>query len=214
MENNKIKMRESEPITVNFTLLEDKDFEKANNAYELMKTYKERYLKPKIDYDVIPGCGNKATLLKPGAEKLVRLFRLRPYFEIVDCIVDYEKNLFHYHYRCSLYRDNVMVGQCDGIASSRESKFSKAVLSCPECGKEDTLMKSKFKPGHHYCNPKSGGCGQNVLSDCIDTGTESFNYNAINTMCKIAIKRSLVGAVLIVCGASMYFTQDLDDYHN
>jgi 2-C-methyl-D-erythritol 4-phosphate cytidylyltransferase len=33
----------------------------------------------------------------------------------------------------------------------------------------------------------------------------------VNTLCKMAQKRSLVGAVLIVCGASEYFTQDLED---
>lgn len=208
--NSAITVAETEPITVNFTLLEDEDFEKANQANDLMKIYTERFLKRGIDYDTIPGCGNKNVLLKPGAEKLVRLFRLRPHFQIVDCIVDYEKNLFHYHYRCSLYRDNVIVGMCDGIASSRESKFSKPRLTCPKCG-SDAVRKDKNSDSY-YCWTKLGGCGAKGLKTDDVGGGETFNYNSINTLCKIAIKRALIGAVLIVCGASMYFTQDLDDY--
>lgn len=35
-------------------------------------------LKDGIDYGKIPGCGEKPTLLKPGAEKVISLFNLRP----------------------------------------------------------------------------------------------------------------------------------------
>lgn len=33
-----------------------------------------------VHYGVIPGCGDKPTLLKPGAEKLSLLFRLAPHY--------------------------------------------------------------------------------------------------------------------------------------
>ncbi|MFB2835053.1 hypothetical protein [Floridanema evergladense] len=36
-------------------------------------------------------------------------------------------------------------------------------------------------------------------------------YDAVNTICKMAQKRSLVAAVLIATGASEFFTQDLED---
>ena len=42
-------------------------------------------------------------------------------------------------------------------------------------------------------------------------GIKSFDYNTVNTLVKMCQKRALVGAVLIVCGVSQYFTQDLDD---
>src|SRR3990167_9089042 len=35
-------------------------------------------MQDKVHYGTIPGCGDKPTLLKPGAEKLALTFRLRP----------------------------------------------------------------------------------------------------------------------------------------
>ncbi|BAQ63950.1 hypothetical protein GM3709_715 [Geminocystis sp. NIES-3709] len=198
-------------MPVKFNLLEDEDIEQAEFIFSAIREYVNRNLQEKIDYGLIPNCGNKPVLFKAGAEKLCRLFKLRPTFEIIDRIVDYKENLFHYHYRCNLYRFGELVGMCDGIASSKESKFARALLICSSCGKEDTLMKSKYKDGYHWCNKNKGGCGENILSSTLDMGNETFNYNSINTLCKMAQKRALVGAVLIVCGASEYFTQDLED---
>jgi hypothetical protein len=197
---------------VSFRSLEDSDIEQAQFIFETIDNYVRRYLKENIDYGTIPGCGKKKVLMKSGAEKLVRLFRLRPTFELVDRITDYQNNLFHYHYRCSLYRFGELVGQCDGIANSRESKFNRKVLTCPKCGSTESVFKDK-KTDNYYCWAKKGGCGANNLSkDSVNSGNTSFDYNSVNTLVKMSIKRSLVGAVLIVCGASEYFTQDIEDY--
>jgi hypothetical protein len=154
-------------VPLKFNLLEDEDIEQASIVFSAMRIYIKRYLVEKIDYGTIPYCGNKEVLFKAGAEKLLRLFRLRPTFDLIDKIVDYEQNLFHYHYRCSLYRFGELVGQCDGLANSKEKKFIKQI--------------------------------------------NNKDYSVINTLCKMAVKRSMVGAVLIVCGASEYFSQDLED---
>lgn len=37
-------------------------------------------------------------------------------------------------------------------------------------------------------------------------------YNSVNTICKMAQKRALVAAVLVACGASEFFTQDMEDF--
>ena len=39
-----------------------------------------------------------------------------------------------------------------------------------------------------------------------------MGYNSINTICKISQKRAIIGAVLVGCGASEFFTQDLEDF--
>jgi hypothetical protein len=153
-------------VPLKFNLLEDQDIEQANIIFSAMRQYVKRYLVETIDYGTIPYCGNKEVLFKAGAEKLIRLFKLRPTFDLIDKIVDYETELFHYHYRCSLYRFGELVGQCDGIANSKEKKYINQI-------KGDKII--------------------------------------VNTLCKMAQKRSLVGAVLIVCGASEYFVQDLED---
>lgn len=155
--------------TVKFNLLEDKDIEQAQFIFSAIREYVKRNLQEKIDYGTIPYCGNKPVLFKPGAEKLCRLFKLRPTFDLVDKIIDYQSPLFHYHFRCNLYRFGELVGQADGLASSKERKFDRT--------------------------DKKG----------------IYDYSVVNTIMKMAQKRALVAAVLIVCGASEYFTQDLDD---
>jgi hypothetical protein len=105
-----------------------------------------------------------------------------------------------------------MLGQCDGIANSREAKFNRKVLTCPQCGSTESVFKDK-QSSNYYCWTKKGGCGAKDLSQSsVDSGGSAFNYNTVNTLCKMAQKPAMVGAVLVVCGASEYFTQDLEDY--
>jgi hypothetical protein len=144
---------------------QEQDLKEANLVLSILDKYIQTKLVQDVDYGKIPYCGNKDILFKSGAEKLCRLFKLRPKFELIDSIVDYEKNLFHYHYRCSLFRDGELVGESDAIANSKEKKFNR----------------------------------------------KGFDYSVINLVVKMAQKRALVGTVLIVCGVSNYFTQDLED---
>ena len=92
--------------------------------YQVMVAFVKAQMQKDVDYGVIPGT-KKPTLLKPGAEKLCRLFNLRPHLKIIDSVVDFEKPLFHYHYRCSLYRSAVMVGEGEGCCNSMEMKYQK-----------------------------------------------------------------------------------------
>lgn len=208
--NGYLVKQKQEPINVSFRVLEDEDFDQANELAETIKIFIKRNLAERTDYGIIEGCGSKPVLFKPGAEKLIRLFKLRTKFEVIDTIVDYRENLFHYHYKCLLYRGDIMLGQCDGIASSRESKFNQTVRTCPRCGKSGTTFKDK-KSNNYYCWNKKGGCGATNIPENQIKSESGFNYNNINTLVKMAQKRAMVGAVLIVCGVSMFFTQDLED---
>lgn len=133
--------------------------------YQIMLAFVQAQMKESIDFGTIPGT-NKPTLFKPGAEKLCRLFGLRPTFEIIDSMVEFEKPLFHYHYRCTLYHNGELVATGDGNCNSFESKYKK----------------QQYKI-----------------------------FDLTNTICKMAQKRALVAAVLSSCGASQFFTQDLED---
>ena len=135
------------------------------NHYKTMVAFVAAQMKRGVDYGVIPGT-KKPTLLKPGAEKLCRLFSLRPSYELIHFITDFEKPIFHYHYRCTLVRQGEMVGQGDGSCNSKEKKYEK----------------QQYKI-----------------------------FDLTNTVCKIAQKRALVAAVLSSCGASEFFTQDIEE---
>jgi hypothetical protein len=90
--------------------------------YKVMVAFVQTQMVKDVDYGIIPGT-KKPTLLKPGSEKLCRLFSLRPSYELIDFVTDFDKPLFHYHYRCTLVRSGEMVGQGDGSCNSKEKKY-------------------------------------------------------------------------------------------
>jgi hypothetical protein len=183
---------------------------------ELMKTV----MQDGIHYGVIPGCGDKPTLLKPGAEKICLMFRLSPTFEIL------EKELLqdHREYRfiCTLkdLSGNV-IGQGVGSASTMESKhrYRAAERKCPNCGKATIIKGREEYGGGWLCFAKKGGCGEKFL-----TGDKSIEGQQIgraenpdiadvfNTVLKMAKKRAHVDAVLTCTAASDCFTQDVEDF--
>ena len=178
-------------------------------------------LKKDKDYGVIPGTGNKPTLLKPGAESLCFLFGLRPTFEVVDCIEDWDKGLFYYRYRCTLLSgDGRVVANSEGSCNSRETKYRYRNQSrkCPTCGKE-TIIKGKAEYGGGWlCFKKKGGCGakfqdgaQVIEKQEVGKVENTEPFELVNTLQKMAQKRALVAAVLIGTGASQFFTQDVED---
>ena len=77
--------------------------------YKTMLAFVQAQMVKNVDYGTIPGT-KKPTLLKAGAEKLCRLFSLRPSYELIQSIADFEKPLFYFHYRCTLIRQGEMVG--------------------------------------------------------------------------------------------------------
>ena len=205
------------------TLMPVIDIEEAVAAYKMMVDFTSRIMRKDIDYGIIPGTP-KPTLLKPGAEKLNRLFGLAPRFSLVSKVEDWGKDgsepLFMYHYKCELYRisDGAFAGEGDGSCNSHEKKYRwrSASLVCPECGSA-TVFKSKDKP-EYYCWKKKGGCGAVFKIDDARITSQDLGKvinpeipDTINTILKMAQKRALIAATLIACNASEYYTQDLED---
>jgi hypothetical protein len=135
------------------------------------------------DYDVIPGTGNKPSLLKPGAERLMQVFGLG--HEMVRGEVDPDPNGGHWGvwYTCKVTKvlldgREITVSSCEGYASYDEDKF----------------WDSKWE----------GPRGNRVK-----VGTKKSPWN---TVIKMAQKRALVGACLTATATSGLFTQDVDEY--
>ncbi|MEA5511792.1 hypothetical protein VB715_18630 [Crocosphaera sp. UHCC 0190] len=188
--------------------------------YQIMTAFVKGQMKENTDYGIIPGTNGKPTLLKPGAEKLCRLLNLRPTFQLISSIVDFEKPTFYYHYQCSLYHNSELVGQGDGSCNSYEKKYRyrKAELTCPSCG-QPTVIKGKAEYGGGYvCYKKKGGCGAKFRDDDEEITSQAVGlienpdiFDQVNTIQKMAEKRALIAAVLCTVGASEFFTQDLED---
>jgi predicted RNA-binding Zn-ribbon protein involved in translation (DUF1610 family) len=160
-------MTEQLPATVQVEAVLDLDAAKAQLAQ--LKQFVDFYLQEGEDFGIIPGCP-KPSLYKSGANKLCEIYGLKPIFETVEVVQDWDRTiqgqaapLFMYRVLCHIVRkaDELEMGQAFGTCNSYEGKYlwRKADKACPECGSL-AIMRSKTEwGGGYYCNPKKGGCG-------------------------------------------------------
>jgi hypothetical protein len=199
--------------------------ESAVERYNAVTEFVSRVLRRDVDYGVIPGT-DKRTLLKPGAEKLTTFFGLSTRFELLERIEDWTgehhggEPFFYYLYRCRLMRGDAAIAEGDGSCNSRETKYRwrESQRACPACAAAAIIKGREEYGGGWVCFKKKGGCGAKYPDG--DQSIESqqtgrvFNpdiADQVNTIQKMAQKRSLVGAVLLAVNASEFFTQDVED---
>lgn len=171
----------------------------------------------------IPGCGDKKTLLQPGAQKLTMTFRLAPEYEIQES--NLERGHKEYRVICTLksIQSGTFVGQGVGCCSTMESKYRwrSAARKCPKCGKE-TIIKGKAEYGGGWlCFGKKGGCGAKWPDGAAEIESQSEAKvehdnpaDHFNTVLKMAKKRAFVDATITATAASDIFTQDIGDAEN
>lgn len=190
--------------------------------HNIVVALKDGVFVPNMDYGVIPGTGNKPTLLLPGMEKLMRALRLRPEYVLLTAQEDFDAPLFHYRYECRLVE--IETGDCVstaiGSANSRETKWRwrEAKRVCPTCGK-DAIIKGKAEYGGGYiCFAKKGGCGAKFTDDdpsitgqIVGRIENEDIFDQVNTIDKIAQKRALGSAIKGAANVSEFFTVDLED---
>lgn len=176
-------------------------------------------------YGKIPGTP-KPTLLKAGAEKLCLLFRLAPEFESVE---SWDGDHLTVKSRCTLVHvpTGERRGSGEAYCSTKESRYAwrTGKRACPACG-STTIFKSKYPPRGRpksdpcgwWCSPTKGGCGAefdhdapSVLAQNTERVANPDLPDQYNTVLKMANKRSLVAAVLVVTAASDIFTQDIEE---
>lgn len=201
--------------------------ESAVERYNAVTEFVSRVLRKDVDYGVIPGT-EKRTLLKPGAEKLTTFFGLSTRFELLERIEDWTgerhggEPFFYYLYRCRLLRGDVLIAEGDASCNSREAKYRwrEAQRACPACGQAAIIKGKEEFGGGWLCWKKKGGCGAKYPDgdQSIETQQVGRVFNPdiadqVNTIQKMAQKRSLVGAVLLAVNASEFFTQDVEDMH-
>lgn len=171
-----------------------------------------------IDYGKVPGT-DKPTLLKPGAEKLAVLFQL-------DVQITHDERWGPGdHLTVAAYATvfhaptGTRLGRGEGLCTTRERKYAyrKQDRTCPTCGHEAIIKGKKEYGGGWLCWPKRGGCNAK-----FPDGAEAIEGQEVgeienpdlpdlwNTVIKMARKRALTDAVLLVTGASALFTQDVE----
>lgn len=166
-----------------------------NLIQEVMKNV----MKDGVHYGVVPGCGDKKTLLKPGAEKIAMTFRLSPTF--VELSGSGEDDSFvRYKIECQLVHipTGRIVGTGLGACNSKEKKYrTRAVYANKATEEEKAIGKKETRQG------KSGAFEVYVIPQ--------DPWDVQNTVYKMACKRAFVAAILNATAASDIFTQDIED---
>lgn len=155
---------------------------------EVMKSV----MKDKIHYGTIPGCGDKPTLFKPGAEKILSTFKIAVDPEIEDLstgdVIRYRVKARGIH----MMSGNV-VGCGVGEASSEEEKYKwrKCYDEEYDATPDDhrRIKFGKYKTKQIRTNPA----------------------DVANTVLKMAKKRAQIDLCLTATAASDCFAQDLED---
>jgi hypothetical protein len=139
------------------------------------------------DFGIIPGT-KKKSLLKPGAEKILRLFGLGARLRMADKEIDRAANFAMFTYRCEIYhlKTGTVIAECEGSTNSQETKY-----------RERTVWKVTGKD-------KNG----NPIRQSVKEETPICDV--LNTLIKMAQKRALIGATILGTAASDYFTQDME----
>lgn len=179
-----------------------------------------RVMKPKEHYDTIPGT-NKPSLLKPGAEKLNLVFRLRPEYQITK--TDMGGGHREYEVLCTLYHipTGQSVGQGVGSATTMEGKYRYRGGEKEGTGrpvpKEYWNLKGEGKTAEAQALIGGRGFSAGKIEgkwEICSIGEKVEHDNPAdyyNTILKMAKKRAHVDAILTATAASDIFTQDVED---
>ncbi|MGE4302190.1 MAG: hypothetical protein AB7F40_11390 [Victivallaceae bacterium] len=158
-----------------------------------------KLMKPRTHYDSLPGCGDKKVLLKPGAELILTTFRLAVEPQITE-IREGDDIRYRIITRGFHIPTGNTVGFGVGECSTAEKKYKWRASVCdeefeatPETKRQTAWLKDK--------NGKIRAVPQ-VRQNIEDI---------LNTVLKMAKKRSLVDFCLNATACSDLFVQDLED---
>lgn len=150
------------------------------------------------DYGTIPHCGDKPTLFKAGAEKVLMAFSLQSDYDILQSTEEpKDKGFYSYTIKSRIYQNGLKITEGAGQANSKEIKFAFKWVAENFVPKD--LDKNKLPKKYIHAKKTT-----------LYFVPDDMNSKA-NTILKMAKKRAMVDAVLTVCSLSDIFTQDFDD---
>lgn len=158
-------------------------------------------MKKGTHYDNLPGCGDKNTLLKPGAEVILTMFRIS-----AEPVVERESDGFDVTYHVTVIGRHIpsgnVVGYGVGEASTSEKKYKWREAICdkefdntPETRRQIAYIRDKYK--------------KDVIHEVKQVRQNPADLT--NTVLKMAKKRALVDLCLTSTACSDIFVQDMDD---
>ena len=176
-------------------------------------------------YGLIPGCGNKPSLLKAGAEKLSLTFMLRPIMDNERDIRIEELPNGHktIHVYCHIMNQaGLELATGVGSCSTMESKFRYRGAEKISTGVAVPAKYWALKKDAKFAEMQQllGGKGYGIMKlengqwEICTVGQKMENpdiADTYNTVLKMAKKRAYVDGILSATAASDCFTQDIED---
>lgn len=191
-----------------------------NLIQEVMKAV----MKDGEHYGKIPGCGDKPSLLKPGAEKLMFTFRLvaDPEVEVFDL---YHPTVGgHREYRVKVRISSMGgtymgggVGSCSTMENKYRYRGGEKINTGNPVPKDYWNLNKEGKASEAQALIGGSGYGVGKFDGAwmiCELGEKQEHDNPAdfyNTCEKMAKKRALVDATLTVTAASDIFTQDIEE---
>jgi hypothetical protein len=188
----------------------------------LIQNIMKNVMKENEHFGKIPGCGDKPTLLKAGAEKLNFTFRLTPEFDITETAL--QNGHIKIDCKCKLLSlaTNQKVGEGIGSCSTLEGKFRYRTGPVEFTGqpvpkkywdlKKDDFAKALESIGGkgHIAkkNPDTGQWEIAIQGEKVEHDNPADYYNTVYKMSK---KRAYVDATITALAASDIFTQDIEE---
>ena len=168
-------------------------------------------------YGTIPGCGDKAVLLKPGAEKLMLTFRLANDVDVET--IDLHLGHREYRIKVTLYspagqRLGTGVGSCSTMESKYRFRVGPVELTNKPVPREywdlrkENPAKAQEIIGGRGFSAKKDDSGNWKIARQGEKVEHDNPADFHNTCLKMAKKRGLVDAVLTSTAASDIFTID------
>lgn len=161
------------------------DFTALSDQRKMLKQFVAKQLVLDVDYGIIPGTP-KPSLYKPGAEKILKLFGLGVRYKNVVKEIDRTLNYASFDYTAEIYhlKSGYVIAECEANCNSQEKKYRE---------------RQEWKQLKPYPAKKEPVTVPTLISDIQ------------NTLMKMCQKRALVGGAILACGASDFFSQDLED---
>lgn len=196
----------------------------ARNRQEILQ-FINKQLVDKTDYGKIPGCGDKPTLLQPGAQKICSLVNAYPDTQITVTELGNGHREYQARTVLRLIGADIVLATGNGSCSTLESKYKYRGTGSEDTGtpvpkeywtakkNEDSAKMAELIGGKGFMARKNPETGEWTIHKSNGEKQENPDIaDVYNTCLKMASKRSLIAATLNLSGGwSEHFTQDLED---
>lgn len=158
----------------------------------------ESVMEKDIHYGVIPGCGKKPSLYKPGSEILLSTFRIACTPVVAD-LSTMDECKYRVETKAHSMASGAYLGSGIGEASSSEEKYKWRRAVCDKEFEATPEDRRRIKLSAY----------QERISETKQIRTNPADV--ANTVLKMAKKRSQIDMTLTITAASEVFQQDLED---